>query len=641
MINILSFWSDIGFSIKQALRTFSGIIASILYDFIIDLYNVFMYTARAEILEDSFIQQIYNKVGMILGLFMVFKLAFSLIQSLVDPNKFSDEKAGFAGIIKRSVIAVVLLGITPSIFDMAFDLQNLIVGSANDTDNIIYKLIVGSSPSQSAESFGHTIATELYFGFYTENDPLKLDQGLEVEYPDSGGAVLTVHNYAYLKSAVASGAISFRDTVEYLSITSGGQYVIKWNELFAIGFAIFMIYILISYCIQVATRVIQLAYLQLIAPVPILSYISDPEGAFKNWIKQCTTTYLDLFIRLAIIYFIITVSTMILDAVNNTDSVLFTSTGLEEGSSTLFWVKLFLIIGLLMFGKRVPDLFKDLFPNLGGGAASLGFGGTKLKDIPGANKALGFAKGAATFGLGAAVGGIAGMATGIKHGEGFKGKVAGLFGGLGRGIGSARTKGNIFKNAGNGINSTRLARQRAYEKNHDGSTFWGRHVTAGSNARTAAEFERELESYKDYQAQADIVDKELEKNAAVQQAMAARDALMQRQANGGAAPTIAEIQAANDNIKAMKETALQAEMTTRSNATIQAALANAEQLRRDGVKKGYKGYGNNDVTQYADDFNDTKKSTKTETNNITGIGGTRNEEYKKAKANAKYNKGGK
>ena len=63
--------------------------------------------------------------------------------------------------------------------------------------------------------------------------------------------------------------------------------------------------VIITYCISVATRVIQLAYLQLIAPVPILSYISDPEGSFKNWTKQCMTTYLDLFIRLAVVYFAI------------------------------------------------------------------------------------------------------------------------------------------------------------------------------------------------------------------------------------------------------------------------------------------------------------------------------------------------
>lgn len=465
MIYVLSFWSDVAFSIKQALRTFSCTVAAVIYNFIVDLYNVFMYTARAEILESSFIQVIYNKVGMILGIFMVFKLSFSLIQSLVDPSKFTDEKKGFGGIIKRSVISIVLLGITPSIFNMAFDLQNLVVGSANNTDNIIYKLIVGKAPSKDAESFGHVIASELYFGFYTENEPLKLNQGLEVTYPDSGGVQLEVHDYEYLKTQILEDHMSFSDTVDYISITNAGQYVIKWDGLFAIGFGLFMVYILITYCISVATRVIQLAYLQLIAPVPILSYISDPEGSFKNWTKQCMTTYLDLFIRLAIIYFIITVSTQILQAFSEVGSVFYESTGLEAGSGTAKWVSRFLIIGLLMFGKRVPELLKDLFPNFGGGAASIGFGlknpKKMLEDIPG----MGIAKGAATFGLGTVVGGAAGMASGIKNGYGVRGKIAGAFGGFNRGIaGGAKTKGNIFKNVQGGMSSTRQARQRALDK---------------------------------------------------------------------------------------------------------------------------------------------------------------------------------
>lgn len=465
MIYVLSFWSDVAFSIKQALRTFSCTVAAVIYNFIVDLYNVFMYTARAEILESSFIQVIYNKVGMILGIFMVFKLSFSLIQSLVDPSKFTDEKKGFGGIIKRSVISIVLLGITPSIFNMAFDLQNLVVGSANNTDNIIYKLIVEKAPSKDAESFGHVIASELYFGFYTENEPLKLNQGLEVTYPDSGGVQLEVHDYEYLKTQILEDHMSFSDTVDYISITNAGQYVIKWDGLFAIGFGLFMVYILITYCISVATRVIQLAYLQLIAPVPILSYISDPEGSFKNWTKQCMTTYLDLFIRLAIIYFIITVSTQILQAFSEVGSVFYESTGLEAGSGTAKWVSRFLIIGLLMFGKRVPELLKDLFPNFGGGAASIGFGlknpKKMLEDIPG----MGIAKGAATFGLGTVVGGAAGMASGIKNGYGVRGKIAGAFGGFNRGIaGGAKTKGNIFKNVQGGMSSTRQARQRALDK---------------------------------------------------------------------------------------------------------------------------------------------------------------------------------
>lgn len=465
MIYVLSFWSDVAFSIKQALRTLSCTVAAVIYNFIVDLYNVFMYTARAEILESSFIQGIYNKVGMILGIFMVFKLSFSLIQSLVDPSKFTDEKKGFGGIIKRSVISIVLLGITPSIFNMAFDLQNLVVGSANNTDNIIYKLIVGKAPSKDAESFGHVIASELYFGFYTENEPLKLNQGLEVTYPDSGGVQLEVHDYEYLKTQILEDHMSFSDTVDYISITNAGQYVIKWDGLFAIGFGLFMVYILITYCISVATRVIQLAYLQLIAPVPILSYISDPEGSFKNWTKQCMTTYLDLFIRLAIIYFIITVSTQILQAFSEVDSVFYESTGLEAGSGTAKWVSRFLIIGLLMFGKRVPELLKDLFPNFGGGAASIGFGLKNPKKMLGDIPGMGIAKGAATFGLGTVVGGAAGMASGIKNGYGVRGKIAGAFGGFNRGIaGGAKTKGNIFKNVQGGMSSTRQARQRALDK---------------------------------------------------------------------------------------------------------------------------------------------------------------------------------
>lgn len=645
MIYVLSFWSQIGFSIKQALRTFTCEVAAVLYDWIIDLYNVFMYTARAEILEDSFIQKIYTKVGMILGIFMVFKLSFSLIQSLVDPNKFTDEKNGFGGIIKRSVISIVLLGITPSLFRMAFDLQNLIVGSAKDTDNIIYKIIVGDAPSKDAESFGHTIASELYFGFYTENSPLKLDQGIEITYPDDSGAHITVHNYEYLKTAIEDDNLSFKDTVDYLTITNAGEYVIKWDGFFAIGFAVFMIYILITYCIQVAARVIQLAYLQLIAPVPILSYISNPEGAFKNWTKQCLTTYLDLFIRLAIIYFIITVSTQILEAVKDSNSILYESTGLAEGDSTMFWVKIFLIIGLLMFGKRVPDLLKDLFPNMGGGAASLGFGPKLPKEVSG------FAKGAATLGLGAVVGGAAGLATGIKHGEGIKGKIAGAFGGLGRGMTSSKTKGNIFKNAQTGMNSTRAARQRAYEKNHDGSTFWGRHVTSGGAARTVDEFDRESTFYDNYISGVEAIKKELAKNEHVQRAQSEYDRLMQTGVTrSGSVATAQDYKKAKEDIKRAEQIAYRMELhRPGSNPGLRAQIDRLDRLGTEGKKHNYDGFSgftlstdtSVDENTRVTAFWDTEKKIKNENADIKTPGGKKYKERETAKANAKYNKSGK
>lgn len=675
MIYVLSFWSDVAFSIKQALRTFSCTIAAVIYNFIVDLYNVFMYTARAEILESSFIQGIYNKVGMILGIFMVFKLSFSLIQSLVDPSKFTDEKKGFGGIIKRSVISIVLLGITPSIFNMAFDLQNLVVGSANNTDNIIYKLIVGKAPSKDAESFGHVIASELYFGFYTENEPLKLNQGLEVTYPDSGGVQLEVHDYEYLKTQILEDHMSFSDTVDYISITNAGQYVIKWDGLFAIGFGLFMVYILITYCISVATRVIQLAYLQLIAPVPILSYISDPEGSFKNWTKQCMTTYLDLFIRLAIIYFIITVSTQILQAFSEVGSVFYESTGLEAGSGTAKWVSRFLIIGLLMFGKRVPELLKDLFPNFGGGAASIGFGLKNPKKMLGDIPGMGIAKGAATFGLGTVVGGVAGMATGIKNGEGFRGKLAGAFGGLGRGAASARTKGNIFKNAQNGMNSTRAARQRAYEKNHDGSTFWERHVTSGGAARRKDELDRQIAANDAYANTMKLIEAETDKDARVISAQNNLDLISKKgrtsqaiTVNGrtyAAGSRIAAtdlndaIAAAQKNVKNQRIACVEDVYNgVSTNGALVSLVNSAGTQVNENSGKGYDGFGSVTVSSGTGQIDYSATSTATSTDKAEGLfaykstaaadtgdiknpGGSRHEEYERASANSKYNKTGK
>lgn len=57
-----------------------------------------------------------------------------------------------------------------------------------------------------------------------------------------------------------------------------------------------MIYILCNYVLSIGVRVIQLAYLQLIAPIPILfNILPNGEDKLKKWGKQAFTTYLDLF----------------------------------------------------------------------------------------------------------------------------------------------------------------------------------------------------------------------------------------------------------------------------------------------------------------------------------------------------------
>lgn len=382
--------SDIGDTIMHSLRMLMGDILALLYDLIANLYVVFIYISKAEIIEESYIQDIYSRIGMILGIFMIFKLIFSLIQSLIEPEKLTDKKSGYGAILGRCVLSIVLLGITPSLFREAFKLQNLIVGSDNK-NNVIYKLISRKNSSGDFYNLGKTLSSDVYFSFFTDSESPYLDRGIidEIDEDALNGSYLErmmVDNYSNLTTRVGNDELTFYDTVDYLNYKVGGKYVIEFNWFYSLIVAFALLWMFISYCIQVGVRVIQLAYLQLISPIPILSYISDPDGAFKKWIKQCSTTFLDLFFRLAIIYFVMTIINDVINQFKTSGSLIMTSTGLSENDAALNVVKIFIILGLLIFAKRVPELLKDLFPNLGGGAASLGFGLKKtfsdLKDSP-------------------------------------------------------------------------------------------------------------------------------------------------------------------------------------------------------------------------------------------------------------------
>lgn len=455
-MNLLTDFLGIGDAIGQAFRTFFGLIAATIYSLIEYIYHVFELLARAEIISSDFIQQIYSKVGTILSLFMLFKLSFSLIQSLIDPNKLTDEKSGYGKIIFRSVIAIVLLGTTPAIFREAYNIQNLVVGSDEST-NVLYKLVVGGTTNGSLSTIGRDLSSTLYFQFFTDNEEPKFEEGMtdtiyenDKEYDDR----FKNNDFATLKEAVKNSNMSFYDTVDYLAIkdTTSNEYVIEVSWLALIASGIFVLYMIAIYCIQVAIRVAQLAYLQLVAPIPILSYISDPDGSFKKWYNQCFKTYLDLFIRLTVIYFSMSIISSILNELNNTPGILYESTGLGgESWITQALVVILIIIGLLLFAKKVPELLKDLFPGFGDGMFSFGLKPPKeLKNIGG-------------FAAGAVAGGSVGL---------IGGGVKGLVGGFAKGAISGAKGTKLSEIASNRASRNKINRQSMRE----GSTFHGRNV---------------------------------------------------------------------------------------------------------------------------------------------------------------------
>lgn len=604
---------SIGDSILQALRTLTLAVCETIYSLICFCFDIFNEMGTATL--DIDVNGIFKRVEFILGLFMLFRLTFAGIQYLVDPDAMTDKQKGIGSIIKRVLIVIILLGSTNYLFKEAYILQDRIIES-----RLIEKIILpGTTPSSSGA--GADIAWYTFSQFYTLNTKEKTEcnsayKMLEQQFKDLGSM-----DAAYL---------CLNDKMNTKENVSNKQYVVNFNGLIALLCGALLLWMIVVCTVQLGIRIFQLAYLQIVAPIPIMMYlVPKGEENLKKWGKQCLSTFLDFFLRLAILDFVILVSQTLMTNQENLAVHFSTNNVFQEG-----YVVVILIIALFAFAKKVPNLLKEIFPSTGSTGFDFGLHGKSAKQL-------------GTFAGGAVAGGIGGLVTGIKYGKGTAGgRLGGAITGLARGtLGGAKSKGNIFANASKGMANQRVAMQRAYNRNNDGSDFWGRTLGAGDAARTKAAFDEELSFYDAYTKNADLVDSELAKNANVKAILAEQQALMSRGESGGPIPTAAEIASMDSRVKAVKQTALQNEMNRRGtadeNKVLIAALDNAEAMRKKAVKSNYAGfekYHETSVLDYSDNFLDSVKEVKNETRNIKDPSGSRNEAYKKAEANAKYAK---
>ena len=230
----------------------------------------------------------------------------------------------------------------------------------------------------------------------------------------------------------------------------------------------------LNFCFDVAIRNVKLCFLQLIAPIPIILNIEpgDSKGDKKSlnwWGKECLKTYVDLFIRVATVYFGVFLI-----------NILFGSSNTLEGSqNTSAWFQVFMIFGILLFVKQVPEMFGKAFGIDVKGQFSL----NPLKRI-GDNRitsmALGGVAGLATGAIGGGYAAYHGArSAGADRGEAFRRAITGgadtavhgLTGGAKKGVKSMH---DITSNARE--NMVRSGRTAA---NNVGTTLVGR-TTAGA-----------------------------------------------------------------------------------------------------------------------------------------------------------------
>ena len=151
------------------------------------------------------------------------------------------------------------------------------------------------------------------------------------------------------------------------------------------------------------------------APIPILSMMDPKVGneKLKKWASECGKEFAGLFIRLAGVFFAVAIIQLVTGNANGVDNA-FTQYGPDGGATNdpvSIFVKLFIIIGALMFAKQLPQWIESVLGfKLSGDGSSFNL----KKKLAGA-AGLGAVAGVAGLGAKKAIAGWDSW----RHGKGF------------------------------------------------------------------------------------------------------------------------------------------------------------------------------------------------------------------------------
>ena len=429
--------------VQNLFRTIMFFLDNIIYGLIPQIYKIFIYLSELNLFSEdpnSPIQRLVNHIYVLLGIFMLFKVSFSLLQYIVDPNSFRDSSKGMGKLVTNVLVALVLLVSVPSIFGVAMDIQSEIVQS-----NAIGQLILGTNTGsdsypvnsdgsisdEGVEQMARDLQFMLYGAFYSIN-PTVMEEGRILEACSGSSGVLgsvdmaddkclsslqdnlpddatsnDVNLYSFFKYQDSNGQIQderdFSHFDKLLWWKDEGVYVINYLPFISAVAGIYVAFLLISFCVDIAVRAIKLCFLQMLAPIAIVSYV-DPKESISNgklnaWIKECASTYFSLFLRLATIFLVMFLISMISSTLLSDGGYI---SGMPKDTSYNIWIYLFLVIGAFMFAKQVPKIIESIFGIKGSGELNLNpFKNTGLAALTGGV-------------VGAGVGGIASSISSAK-----------------------------------------------------------------------------------------------------------------------------------------------------------------------------------------------------------------------------------
>lgn len=327
-------------------------IFSVMYE-LYDINSLLNDSASTKTLVQNFSTTIYS----FMALFMFFRVAFSLLEMLVDPAKIEDKEAGASKIIRNIIISLILVAVVPVIFNQARIFQKKVI-----EEKIIERSLYGYEGTDNYSNLGEKISLSTWSVFFNITDDSNVSADVKSAYDElfkSTGSSFGVWSltklYFALDRTIGLKVISrvpilggFISGVQK-AMGSGTFYQISYVWLISTVVGFYLLWTFIKMMIDIAYRSIKFFTLELLSPIAIVSYIdpnSAKKGLFAKWVKQVISTYLSLFVRI----FVFALASVILDSFNLSSI---------NGGEPL--KKLFYILAVIAFIKAAPKFIDDLF----------------------------------------------------------------------------------------------------------------------------------------------------------------------------------------------------------------------------------------------------------------------------------------
>ena len=354
----------------KGIRSIFAWLDIIVYGAIEIIYNLFMEIAQTNIFSSRINEKFGMRIYALLGIIMLFKLSFSLINYMINPSQMNDKSKGGGKLVTNILIVLLLIVTTPLLFEAAFDLQHIIL-----SENTVGKIILGTGGSEglnvgAQERAGRIMSFDVFLAFYKpdstiidcQEDYLVKDDFNRIGLTEAcrnalNGIDESIGAGKAYDKAVKNSSIKILTESKLLHLTKPGSdtFAFDYNAVLSTIAGGFVAWILLMFCIDIAVRSVKLGFYQLIAPIPIISYIdpdSSKNGLFQKWLKNTASTFLDVFIRLAAIYFVIFI-------ISNLDQMEVWKDDTMQRQTDLL-VRVFVILGALLFAKQLPQLIQEL-----------------------------------------------------------------------------------------------------------------------------------------------------------------------------------------------------------------------------------------------------------------------------------------